>query len=144
MSRSRRLTSTHEAKISARSPTPTPNVKGQFETSVKPWLSSKLTRYALIDHFFRGSTSPVGTYQRPVSPMNVVVAGRVWTSPDDVLVLDVVVWGFVVPLELDVWAAALDATASVNAAAITKRFLNIRTASKPSTAGPERPGSPLP
>jgi hypothetical protein len=74
--------------------------------------------------------------------MKVVVAGRVWTSPDVVavvvgcvvdVVVPVVVWVFVVPV--DDWAAALDATASVNAAAITKRFLNIRTASKTSTAG---------
>jgi hypothetical protein len=46
----------------------------------------------------------------------------------DVVFFAVVVWVLVVPV--DDWAAALDATASVNAAAITKRFLNIRTASK--------------
>src|SRR6185503_16517869 len=80
MSRSMRFTSTQEAKISARSAMPYPKVSGQLETSVKPWLSSKLTRYALIDHRLRGSTSPVGTFQRPVSPMKVVVAGRVWRS----------------------------------------------------------------
>src|ERR1043165_5109969 len=82
ISRSTRLTSPHEPKISARSATPMAKVTGQFETSVKPWLSSKLTRYALNDHFLRGRTSPVGTYHRPVSPMKVVVAGRVVTSPD--------------------------------------------------------------
>ena len=81
MSRSMRFTSTQDPKISARSPTPTPKVSGQFEMSLKPWLSSKFTRYALIDHFLRGSTSPVGTYHSPVSPMNVVVAGRVSASP---------------------------------------------------------------
>src|SRR5438477_4792008 len=94
MSRSTRVTSTHEPKISARSATPKAKVKGQLEISLNPWLSSKLTRYALNDHFFAGSTSPVGTFQRPVSPMNVVVAGRVWTSPDavpDVIVV-VLVW----------------------------------------------------
>ena len=32
---------------------------------VKPWLSSKLTRYALTDHLRAGSTSAVGTFQRP-------------------------------------------------------------------------------
>jgi hypothetical protein len=36
-----------------------------------------LTRYALIDHFFAGRTSAVGTYHSPVSPRKVVVAGRV-------------------------------------------------------------------
>jgi hypothetical protein len=74
--------------------------------------------------------------------MNVVVAGRVCRSSDDVVpdVVGCVVWvvwvalGFVVPV--DVWAATLDAAASVNAAAITNRFLNIRTASKTSTTGP--------
>src|SRR6185436_1549882 len=134
MSRSMRLTRTQEPKISALSPTPYPKVTGQFETSENPWLSSKLTRYALIDHFFRGSTSPVGTYQRPVSPMNVVVAGRVCMSSDDVVVVrDVVVWvvwvAWVFAVPVDVWAAAVDATASVNATAIINRFLNIRTAS---------------
>ena len=97
-----------------------------------------------MDHFFRGSTSPVGMYQRPVSPMKVVVAGRVSldTFADAGCVLDVVVpvvvlWVLAVPV--DDWAAALDATANVNAAAITKRFLNIRTASKlplPAPVGP--------
>src|SRR4051812_47533976 len=96
--------------------------------SEKPWLSSKFTRYALIDHFLRGSTSPVGTYHRPVSPMKVVVAGRVCTSPDcgaddgDVVGCAPDVWGAVV---VDC-AAALDATASTSVAAITTRF-NIRT-----------------
>jgi hypothetical protein len=75
--------------------------------------------------------------------MKVVVAGRVWTSLDDVpdVVEDVVcVVDFLVPVvvwvlvPVDDWAAALDAAASVNAAAITKRFLNIRTASKTTTA----------
>src|SRR3954447_5416054 len=50
---------------------------GQFEMSLNPWLSSKLTRYALADHFRSGSTSPIGTFHNPVSPRNVVVAGRV-------------------------------------------------------------------
>src|SRR3954447_2360525 len=50
---------------------------GQFEMSLNPWLSSKLTRYALADHFRSGSTSAVGTFHNPVSPRNVVVAGRV-------------------------------------------------------------------
>jgi hypothetical protein len=69
--------------------------------------------------------------------MKVVVAGRVcsldtfavagWVL-DVVAVPVVVVWVLAVPV--DDWAEALDATASVNAAAITKRFLNIRTASK--------------
>jgi len=77
--------------------------------------------------------------------MKVVVAGRVWRSPDvvldEVVCVDVVVWVvWVLVVPVDVWAATLDATASVNAAAITTRFLNIRTASKTSTAGPERPG----
>jgi hypothetical protein len=44
-------------------------------------LSSKLTRYALTDHFLSGRISAVGTFHRPVSPMNVVVAGR--TSLDE-------------------------------------------------------------
>ena len=57
---------------------------GQFEMSLNPWLSSKLTRYALTDQRRAGRTSPVGTFQRPVSPMNVVVAGRVVTSVDGV------------------------------------------------------------
>src|SRR5829696_5485371 len=91
MSRSMRFTSTHDPKISALSPTPTAKVSGQFDTSVKPWLLSKLTRYALIDHFLRGNTSPVGTYQRPVSPMKVVVAGRVSVSVDTLV--DCVVCG---------------------------------------------------
>jgi len=34
-------------------------------------------RYALADHLPLASTSPVGTYHNPVSPKNVVVAGRV-------------------------------------------------------------------
>src|SRR4051794_19991467 len=99
--------------------------------SENPWLSSKLTRYALIDHFLRGSTSPVGTYHRPVSPMNVVVAGRVWTSPlcpdcmeDDDAVVGV---DWVPDAVVDVDCAAADeATASASVAAITTRF-NIRT-----------------
>src|SRR5262245_1885368 len=117
MSRSTRLTSTQDPKISARSPTPKAKVKGQFETSVNPWLSSKLTRYALIDHFLRGSTSPVGTYHRPVSPMNVVVAGRVWTSPDCIVddLVEVVVCVPDVCDDVDVdCAAALDATVSTS------------------------------
>src|SRR6185437_3367627 len=79
-SRSIRLTSTHDPKISARSFRPIPKVTGQFDTSLKPWLSSKFTRYALSDQRVAGSTSPVGTFHRPVSPMKVVVAGRVCTS----------------------------------------------------------------
>src|SRR5207253_7926396 len=106
----------------------TAKVSGQLETSVKPWLSSKFTRYALIDHRLRGSTSPVGTYHSPVSPMNVVVAGRVSTSLVDVD------WGAAVACVPDVWvvlvdvdcAVALEATASASAAPITTRF-NIRT-----------------
>src|SRR4051812_20751370 len=155
MSRSTRLTSTQEPKTSRRSVAPNAKVSGQFEMSLKPWLSSKLTRYALIDHFFFGSTSPVGTYHRPVSPMNVVVAGRVCMSSDCVeddglvvcvvwLVVVAVVPGVRVPdvcepdvCVPDVWlpdvcvpdvdcAAALAATASASVAAITTRF-NIRT-----------------
>jgi hypothetical protein len=73
--------------------------------------------------------------------MNVVVAGRVCMSSDAVVVVrDVVVWvvwvAWVFAVPVDVWAAALDTTASVNATAIINRFLNIRTASKTSTAGP--------
>jgi hypothetical protein len=72
--------------------------------------------------------------------MKVVVAGRVSAVSDDIPFPDDVVWAGcavcvdwlvcvgVVPV--DVWAAALDATASVNAAANMIRFLNIRTASK--------------
>src|SRR5262245_8391940 len=140
MSRSTRLTSTQDPKISARSPTPKAKVKGQFETSVNPWLSSKWTLYALIDHFLRGSTSPVGTYHRPVSPMNVVVAGRVVTSDDCAADAgaDVGVCG--VP-DVDC-AAALEAMASAIVAAITTRF-NIRTSAsvtdRPArTSGPRR------
>ena len=44
MSRSIRLTTTNDPKISARSFSPYPKVTGQFDTSVKPWLSSKFTR----------------------------------------------------------------------------------------------------
>src|SRR5262249_4707050 len=77
ISRSTRDRTITDANTSARSARPVAKVIGQFETSEKPWLSSKLTRYALTEYFLRGSTSPVGTYHRPVSPMNVVVAGRV-------------------------------------------------------------------
>ncbi len=52
-------------KISARSPRPTPNVTGQSDTSVNPWLKSKFTRYALNDQRFAGRTSPVGTNHKP-------------------------------------------------------------------------------
>jgi hypothetical protein len=37
-------------------------------------------RYTLADHLPWPSTSAVGTYQIPVSPKNVVVAGRVSSS----------------------------------------------------------------
>src|SRR5215212_6952244 len=76
-SRSIRRTTVHAPNNSARSPSPTPTVTGQSDTSVNPWSRSKFTRYALSDHFFAGSTSPVGTNHSPVSPLNVVVAGRV-------------------------------------------------------------------
>src|SRR5436309_963510 len=76
MSRSIRLTTTNDPNSSARSRTPKANVAGQFETSVNPSLSSKFNRYALIDHFRAGRISPLGTYHSPVSPRNVVVAGR--------------------------------------------------------------------
>ena len=81
-SRSIRRTTVHAPKISARSPAPIPNVSGQSDTSVNPWSRSKFTRYALSDHFFAGNTSPVGTNHSPVSPLIVVVAGRVTTSSD--------------------------------------------------------------
>src|SRR5690349_9917911 len=118
MSRSIRLTRIQEPKSSARSAMPIPNVSGQFDTSVKPWLLSKLTRYALIDHFLRGSTSPVGTYQRPVSPMKVVVAGRVSVLAAFAaeLCCGVADWLLdAVPVVVDC-AAAPDATASVKTA----------------------------
>src|SRR5262245_9495865 len=117
MSRSTRVTSVQAPNTSAWSPRPKANVSGQFEMSLNPWLSSKFTRYALIDHFFRGSTSPVGTYHKPVSPMKVVVAGRVWTSPDCIEDDEVEV----VVCEPGVWdaggadcAPAADATASAS------------------------------
>src|SRR6187401_3226643 len=40
-----------------------------------------LVRYSDIDHFRAGRTSLVGTYQMPVVPDTVVVAGRVGSSP---------------------------------------------------------------
>src|SRR6476661_5195268 len=91
-SRSTRRTTVHAPKISARSATPNANVTGQSETSVNPWSRSKFTRYALSDHFFAGSTSPVGTNHNPVSPFTVVVAGRVSASPDMVGWVDDPVW----------------------------------------------------
>jgi hypothetical protein len=80
--------------------------------------------------------------------MNVVVAGRVWTSPDvldcdDCDDVDVEVDGLVAPLdcvpdcvpdEVVLWAAALDATASASVAAITTRF-NIRTSASVTHTG---------
>src|SRR5262249_17544321 len=77
MSRSTRLTSVQAPNTSARSLRPKAKVTGHWEMSLKPWLSSKLTGYALTDHLRSGSTSAVGTLHRPVSPRNVVVAGRV-------------------------------------------------------------------
>src|SRR6476646_2864390 len=81
-SRSTRRTTVHAPKISARSATPNANVTGQYETSAKPCSRSAFTRYALSDHFCAGPPSPVGTNHNPVSPLTVVVAGRVSTSPD--------------------------------------------------------------
>ena len=40
-------------------------------------------RYALTDHWPLASTSAVGTYHNPVSPKNVVVAGRVSSVVDE-------------------------------------------------------------
>src|SRR5262245_45312589 len=60
-----------------------------------------------MDHLRSGSTSPVGTFQRPVSPRNVVVAGRVSVEP-------VAAAGFLGAAGVceGVWAAAGRATVS--------------------------------
>src|SRR5262245_2402509 len=76
-SRPMRRTACTAPKISALPPRPAPHVIGQFETSVKPSVRSKFVRYRLKDQRLAGSTSPVGTNHSPVSPMAVVVAGRV-------------------------------------------------------------------
>jgi hypothetical protein len=100
-SRSIRRTSVKAPNSSARSPTPTPTVSGQSDTSVKPWSRSKFTRYALSDHFRAGKISPVGTNHNRVSPFTVVVAGRVSTSLDIVVCWVVVCW--VVADPADCW-----------------------------------------
>src|SRR4029450_5202602 len=76
-SRSTRRTSVHAPKISARSATPNKKVAGQSDTAVNHWSGSKFNRDALMAYFFAGTISPVGTNHNPVSPLTVVVAGRV-------------------------------------------------------------------
>jgi hypothetical protein len=117
---------------------------------VKPWSRSKFTRYALSDHFLAGSTSPVGTNHNPVSPLIVVVAGRVSVAPDiigccgvadcvpelpgvdDVVVVPAgrcaVVPCPLVVVDEDDWAEAAAAPAITMAIAIATRF-TIRSAS---------------
>src|SRR5437773_11331923 len=76
VSRSMRVSKRKAPKISARSPTPTPNVPSKSPTLVHPCTQFVPRRYPLTDHLPRGSTSAVGTNHNPVSPKNVVVAGR--------------------------------------------------------------------
>src|SRR5947208_4160572 len=83
VSRSMRVSKRKAPKISARPPTPTPNVPSKSPTLVYPCTQLVPRRYPLTDHFPRGSTSAVGTNHNPVSPKNVVVAGRVSSEVDD-------------------------------------------------------------
>src|SRR5438093_13186843 len=80
VSRSMRVSKRKAPKISARSPTPTPNVPSKSPTLVYPCTQFVPRRYPLTDHLPRGSTSAVGTNHNPVSPKNVVVAGRVCSA----------------------------------------------------------------
>src|SRR4030095_4215416 len=76
-SRSMRVSTRNEPKISARSLTPIAKVPAKSATLLYPWMKFVPPRYPLTDHLPFASTSPVGTYHNPVSPKNVVVAGRV-------------------------------------------------------------------
>src|SRR4249919_1341789 len=77
VSRSMRVSTRNDPKISARPPTPYPKVPAKSATLVYPCCQLVPRRYALVDHLPLASTSPVGTNHKPVSPRNVVVAGRV-------------------------------------------------------------------
>src|SRR6266851_2320771 len=85
-------------------------------TLVYPWTQFVPRRYPLTDHFPLGSTSAVGTNHNPVSPKNVVVAGRVSSA---VAVDEDCVWVVVELCPVDVpedpvCARALAATASAS------------------------------
>src|SRR5262245_57461398 len=80
VSRSIRVSNRKEPNTSARFPRPTANVPAKSPTLVYPCCQFVPRRYALTEKLPLGSTSPVGTYQIPVSPKNVVVAGLVSVS----------------------------------------------------------------
>jgi hypothetical protein len=80
LSRSIRVSATQLPKISARLPTPTPNVTGNVERSEKPWPSSVFVRPKPSDHVLLRNTLAVGMNQRPVSPEAVEVAGPVFSD----------------------------------------------------------------
>ena len=84
MSRSIRLTSTHDPKISARSFEPVAERHRPVRDVGEALVVVEVDAIRAHRPPLGGSTSPVGTYHSPVSPMNVVVAGRVCTSSDDV------------------------------------------------------------
>src|SRR5881397_12300 len=116
VSRSMRVSKRKAPKISARSPTPTPNVPSKSPTLVYPCTQFVPRRYPLTDHLPLGSTSAVGTNHNPVSPKNVVVAGRVSSV---VAVDEDCVWVAVELCPVDVpedpdCALALAATASAS------------------------------
>src|SRR5215510_11376135 len=81
-SRSMRVSTRNDPKISARFLMPTANVPAKSATFVYPWIQFVPRRYTLAENFPCGNTSAVGTNHRPVSPKKVVVAGRV--SDEDV------------------------------------------------------------
>src|SRR5580700_4154781 len=107
-----------------------------------------------MDHLPFASTSAVGTYHNPVSPKNVVVAGRVSSELDDCVRLSDVFCPVDVPVE-PVCAFALAAKANVTAQATTTRLAIVCRLQSRSSAGalhsalfslkrPPETGAPLP
>jgi hypothetical protein len=72
-----RVSTRNDPKISARSLMPIPKVPAKSATLVYPSCQLVPRRYTVADHLPLGRISPVGTNHSPVSPKNVVVAGRV-------------------------------------------------------------------
>src|SRR5471030_3036715 len=80
LSWSMRVSARNEPKTSTRSLTPYANVPAKSATFVYPCTQLVPRRYTLLDHWPLPRISAVGTYHSPVSPKNVVVAGRVSTA----------------------------------------------------------------
>src|SRR5713101_603285 len=133
-----RVSNRKAPKISARPPTPTPNVPSKSPTLVYPCTQLVPRRYPLTDHFPLASTSAVGTNHNPVSPKNVVVAGRVSSAvavDEDCVWVAVVLGPVDVPEDPDC-AFALAATANASAQATATRLTIVRRLQSVCPGGP--------